>query len=133
MPLSREIMKIGSPVAIYSTPITRTLKNRDLPDGKTSMMPGGLEERAFPADFPIQPTGGEFVMGVFKDDRDRLAVFVANHNTYAEQDVTLKLSRPLKAGMFSRTEGKWQPMTVENNTVRLNLAQAGGELLRFEK
>jgi len=133
MPLSRELAGLGNPVAVHTTPITKTLKDRALPDGKTSMLPGGLEKHAFGKDFWIQPVGGEFVMGVFKDARNRDAVFVANHNTYAEQAVKLKLAKPLKVHMFSRKQRKWQPLDVADNTITFKLPPAGGELLRFEK
>ena len=132
MPLRTEIMKIGAPTAVYSTPIAKTLKDRALPDGKASMMPPGLENSAFPADFRIQPAGGEFVMGVFRAGPKRDAIFVANHNAYAEQAVTLTLRQPAKVSVFGRKEGTWRPVTVAGNTVTFPLAPAGGELLRLE-
>jgi len=132
MPLSQEIMKIGNPTAVYSTPITRDPNNRDLPEAKEKkIMPPGLENSAFPADFWIKPLSGEFVMGVFKDDKGRDAIFVANHNAYAEQNVKLKLAKSVKVSMFSRKEGKWQPVAAAGGIVSLKLDQAGGELLRF--
>ena len=133
MPLAVEIPRLGNPLAIYSTPITRTLKDRDLPDGKQEMMPPGLEGHAFPADFWIRPESGEFVMGLFKDAGGRDAVFIANHNTYAGQDVALAFSVPVKASAFSRQMGRWQPLTVRKNSLGLPLGPAGGELLRLEK
>jgi hypothetical protein len=97
------------------------------------MMPPGLEKNAFPADFRLRPAGGELVMGVFKDDRQRDAIFLANHNTYAAQAVVLELARPVKASLFDRKSARWRPLAVADNTIRLQLAEAGGELLRFEK
>ena len=133
MPLSREIARIGNPVAIYSTPITKTNKDRALPDGKTTMMPPGLEKNAFPKDFWIQPARGEFLLGLFRDAQKREALFVANHNTYAEQTVTLKLGRPAKVSLFDREEGTWRPLSVTDGTVTFKLEPAGGELMRVEK
>jgi len=133
MPLSKEIMRIGNPVAVYSTPITKTLKDRALPEGESSMMPPGLERHPFPKGSWIRPTRGELVMGAFKDERNRRAIFVANHNAYAEQTVMLKFSRPVRARIFNRKEGKWQSVAVANNTVTFKLDAAGGELLRLEK
>jgi len=133
MPLRGQLVGLGNPVAVYTTPITKTLKDRALPDGKTSMLPGGLEKHAFAKDFWIQPAGGQFIMGVFKDGQKRDAVFVANHNAYAGQTVRLKLARAVKVHMFSRKEGKWQPVDVADNTITFQLTPAGGELLRFEK
>ena len=133
MPLRREIMRIGNPAAVYSTPVTKTANDRPLPDGKAGEMPPGLEKSGFPADFRLQPGGGEFVLGVFRDDRKRDAVFVANHNAYAAQDVVLKLARPARVSLFDRKRGEWQALPVEDNAIRFKLAPAGGELLRFER
>lgn len=133
MPLSKEIAALGNPVAIYSTPITKTNKDRALPDGKASMMPPGLERNAFPEDFWLQPARGELVMGVFRDDQGRDAVFLANHNCYAEQAVTLKLTKPLKVGLFDRGAREWRALPVANNTLSFTLGPAAGELLRFKK
>ena len=104
-----------------------------LPDGKTTMMPPGLEKNAFPKDFWIQPARGEFLLGLFRDAQKREALFVANHNTYAEQTVTLKLGRPAKVSLFDREEGTWRPLSVTDGTVTFKLEPAGGELLRVEK
>ena len=60
VPLRGELMKIGLPSALYSTKITKTNENKPLPDGKTEMMPPGLENHGFPQDFWIQPQSGEF-------------------------------------------------------------------------
>ncbi len=61
------------------------------------------------------------------------AVFIANHNTYAAQDVTLTFSHRIKATAFNRKTGRWQPLTVRRNAIRFPLAPAAGELLRLEK
>src|SRR5207249_3359924 len=63
-PLSEELMKLGHPLALYSTPITKTMNDVRIKDGK-NVFPPGLEGRAFPKDFWAQPTAGEFVLGVF--------------------------------------------------------------------
>ncbi len=131
MPLSKEIAKIGLPTAIYSTPITKTENDRPLPDGKKEMMPPGMDGKSIPKDFWLQPAGGEFLLGVFKDDQKRDAVFLANHNAYQEQSVVLKVRKPTKANLFNRSEGKWQPLEVKDGAVQLKLSPGGGELLRF--
>jgi hypothetical protein len=131
MPLSRELAKVGMPSAIYSTPITKTENNRELPDGKKEMMPPGLDRNGIPKDFWVQPAGGEFLLGVFKDDQKRDAVFVANHNAYEKQSVVLKLSKPVKVSLFARSAGKWQVKELKEGAVRFELAPGGGELLRF--
>ena len=130
MPLAREIMKIGNPVAVYSTPTTKDMGNADLPADQVGKVPGGLAP--FPADFWVQPAGGEFVMGVFKDDGKRDAIFVANHNSLAPQDVRLKFAKPVKVSLFSRKEAKWTAVPAGGNTVSFKLEGGGGELLRVE-
>ena len=132
IPLAAEIMKIGNPSAIYSTPITKDMNNNPVGEGK-DVMPAGLENNKFPADFWIQPAGGEFVMGVFKDDDGRDAIFVANNNAYAEQDVKLKLAKPAKCSIFDRKEGKFRPLEVKDGAIAFKLSPGGGELIRFEK
>src|SRR5262249_32517763 len=86
-PLCKELPPLGNPTAIYTTTITRTSNNDPLPDGRIASLPPGLEKNAFPKDFWLQPIGGEFLLGAFQDERKRDAVFVANHNAYAEQKV----------------------------------------------
>lgn len=132
MPLSREILRIGNPAAVYSTPITKTNKDRALPDGKPSRMPPGLDGHAVPKDFPIQPVRGEFVMSVFKG-KTATALFVANHNCYAEQAVTLELAQPLRVHLFDRGKGEWRPLQVTGQSITFRLDPAGGELLRLDR
>ncbi len=132
MPLSEKIGMLGNPVAIYSTPITKTANNDALPDGKASMMPQGLERNAFPKEFWLQPAGGEFVMGVFKAQGGGDALFLANHNAYAEQSVTLRLAKAAKLSLFNRVEGRWQPLPIANSAATVPLGPAGGELVRVD-
>jgi serine/threonine protein kinase len=135
VPLRTEIMKIGNPIAIYSTEITRTANNEALPDGKKSMMPPGLEQNSFPSYFWVEPTSGEFVCGVFKDRSDEASpdrLVIANHNAFLPQDVVLTLTTPHKVWIFSRTSAKWEPLKVQDGTVGFRLAAGGGELLKFE-
>jgi hypothetical protein len=134
-PLRTEIMKIGNPIAIFSTEITRTANSEPLPDGKTTMMPPGLERNAFPSDFWVEPVSGEFVCGVFRDRSDEASpdrLVIANHNAFLQQDVVLALPIPRKVWIFSRTTAKWEPLNVKDGTVAFKLAQGGGELLKFE-
>lgn len=130
MPLAAEVMKIGNPVAIYSTPATKDMGNAALPPDQAGKVPGGLA--AFPADLWVQPAGGEFVMGVFKDNDNRDAFFVANHNALAPQDVKLKFAKAVKVSMFNRKDAKWTSMPVDNNTVSFKLEGGVGELLHLE-
>jgi hypothetical protein len=133
LPLAKEIAKIGNPIAIHSTPMTRTVNNQELPDGKKELMPPGLEGHAFPADFWARPVSGEFLAGVFKYGADQDALFLANHNAYAGQEVRLKLAGERKAELFNRREGKWQALKVKDGILDVSLPPAGGELLRFSR
>lgn len=105
--------------------MTRTLndKPRDQPG-----MPPGLENNAFPVDAWLQPVSGEFVLGLFAG-----AVFVANHNAYAEQGVQLKLKRLTTVRLFDRQTEKWRELPIKDGVVAFKLAGGGGELLRFER
>ena len=81
-PMRDEIAKVGLPMAIYSTPWTKDMNNKPVAaqEGRKSMPPG-LENHGFPADFWLQPIGGEFVLGVSKyDGTDQDVVFITNHN-----------------------------------------------------
>ncbi len=132
MPLRAEIPKLGNPRAIYSTRITRTPKNR--PTGHDEpIMPKGLEKHAFPERFWIQPRSGEFLMGVFKYEGKRDAVFVANHNAYAEQDVALELRKDMKSvRLFDRKTGQWRALPVEDGGINFKLDWGGGELILLD-
>ena len=74
---------------------------------------------------------GEVVVGIFKDDEKRHAVFLANQNAYTEQKVTLTLSAPRQVSLFNRHAEKWKPLELKPGTVTFPLTPAGGELLRF--
>ena len=93
-------------------------------------MPPGLENSAFPKDFALQPDGGEFVMGVFKAEGGMDAFFLANHNAYAEQSVTLKLRKAAKLSHFDGPTGRCQPLPAANHAVAPKLVPASGALLR---
>lgn len=129
LPLAKEMPTLGLPSAIYSTPITRTMNND--PVDKKDMMPAGLENHRFPKDFWAQPVEGEFVLGVYSDAEKRDAIFLANHNAYAESKVALKVDRPA-AQWFNRQTTAWQPLEVRDGVVRLTLEPGGGELVRFK-
>jgi hypothetical protein len=131
MPLAKEIAIVGNPVAVYATPITKTMNNDPLPGDKKETMPPGMDKSGFPADFWLQPAGGEFVIGAFKDNEKRDVVFVANNNAYAEQKVSFKLAKTRKASLFDRKTSKWVPLEVQNGAISFTLDAGGGEMLRF--
>lgn len=133
-PMRTEIAKIGLPTAIYSTAVTTDPNHRPIETaaGKRAMPPG-LENNGFPADFWIQPAGGEFVMGVSKyDNSSREVVFIANHDAYAEQNVALKLTRPAKASPFRREMARYEPLEVKEGRIAFKLDAAGGAIVLFE-
>ncbi len=131
IPLKSEIAKLGNPTAIYSTPITRTVKHRPVPGGE--MMPPGLAKHAFPGEFWIQPESGEFVMGVFRYANGQGAVFVANHNACVGQDVALRFRRGVQVSIFDRQKVGWRLLDMEDGTVAFTLTAGGGELLRLKR
>ncbi|MBI3821899.1 MAG: hypothetical protein HY289_04370 [Planctomycetes bacterium] len=131
-PLAKELTKLSHPTAIYTTTIRTTLNNERIKDGPT--MPPGLTGHAFPKDFWLQPMAGEFLLGVFQDDAKRDAIFVANHNAYLEQQVTLRMTKDVgKVRVFNRTGRQWELLDSTNGQFNVQLAPGAGELLRFEK
>lgn len=133
-PLRAEIAKLGLPTAIYSTAWTHDWNNRPVQAaGGATAMPPGLDEQRFPADFWLQPAAGEFVMGVSAyDGTSHEAVFIANHNAYAGQEVTLTLRRAVRPLIFDRRSGKYAAVAVRSGSFSLALDPAGGALVRFE-
>lgn len=131
-PLWAEIPKLGLPIAIYSTSITKDFNNREVPDeaGKHKMPPG-LETHEIPKDFWLQPVSGEFAMGVFRYDGQSDAVYLANHNAYAEQDVKLKVVKPTHPRIFNHQSGKYEEVPVVDGTIGFKLEKAGGRLVLF--
>lgn len=127
-PMRFEIAKIGLPTAIYSTAWTRDWNDDVVPSDV--LMPPGLERNAVPAECWIQPVSGEFIMSLAKyDGTDRDVVFLANHNAYAEQAVTLKLTRPVKLTVFNRSRRTYEVAPLKNGTVSFKLEAAGGAIL----
>jgi hypothetical protein len=133
-PMRAEIAKIGLPKAIYSTPWTTDWNHKPVPqtDGKI-VMPPGLEKNAFPKDCPIQPGGGEFVLGLSKyDSGDKDVAFIANHDAYGEQNVKLKLTNASKPHIFNRKTGKYDPLPISDGSVSFKLEPAGAAIILFK-
>lgn len=126
LPLARELAKLTGPTTICSTPITKTANNTNTQE----TMPPGLEKRGFPMDFPVQPAGGEFIVGRFRGAKGRDVYYIANTNAYAGQDVSLRLNGPRSLQRFDRRAGRWQPLEVRDGAARFALIPGGGELLR---
>lgn len=134
-PMREEIAKIGLPTAIYSTSWTMDYNNRPVvqpADGKQPM-PTGLENNAFPADFWIQPVSGEFVMGLSKyNGAEKDVVYIANHNAYSEQNVTLKIIRATKPMLFDRASRTYKAPTMKDGKISFKLESGGGAIVLFE-
>jgi len=130
-PLAPEIMKLGNPTAVYSTPTTRTLNDRPKADPAPAVPPP-LE--AIPQGHWLRVTSGQAVLGLFQDEQRRDAVFAANHNAYAPQEMALELAAAVRSvEQFDRKTRKWKALEVSKKSVRFRLEPAGGELLRVEK
>lgn len=134
-PMRGEIARIGLPTAIYSTPWTRDWNNEVVPamGDQVKSMPPGLEGNAVPGDCWLQPVSGEFLMSLAKyDGTERDVVFLANHNAYAEQVVTLKVTRAAKAKVFNRSRRAYENAPLKNGTFSFRLEPAGGAIVLFE-
>lgn len=129
-PLGPEIMKLGNPVAIYSTPITMTAKNR--PTGAEAAVPE--EFKKIPADFGTQVLAGEAVIGVYKDPKGREALLLANHNSYEPQKVELQFESEVSgAAHFDRAEKTWKVLPLSGAKVSFEIPPAAVELLLLKR
>jgi len=134
-PMREEIARLGLPYAIYSTPWTKDYNNEDVaPPAEGQAMPPGLEKNAFPADFWLQPQGGEFVMGVSKFDyTGKDVAFITNHNAYAGQDVRIRLSRSnLKPRLFNRSTARYEDLKLADGTFGFKIEPGSGAIVLFE-
>jgi len=130
-PLGPELMKLGNPLAVYSTETTKTLKDREKAETDPPIPP---PLQGVPADHWFRVDSGEVVIGTFKDDQGRDAVFLANHNAYAPQSVVLRLEGPVESvSLFDRKSDRWEMLEVVAGRVRFHLEPAGGELLRVTR
>ncbi len=125
-----ELGKIGRPGAVYSTTTVKTQENKDKPLDVPHRLP------AFPEDFWMQVEAGEAVIGFFEYHDGTDALYVANHNAFAPQKMTIKLAGPTvkKASVeiFDRERGEWRKLKPSGGTVTFDLRAAGGELLRVK-
>ncbi len=128
-PLDPQLMEIGNPTAVYSTPITKTAKDRPL-DGGEPAVPAEFE--TLPGDAWLQVDAGEVVVGLFHDDQSRDVVYLANHNAYQPQAVTLRVRGPLAAAsLFDRSTAQWRDLPSSGAAINVVIPPAAGELLRF--
>lgn len=124
-----ELGKIGRPGAVYSTPTTKTHDNKD----KNRDVPWRL--KPFPEDFWFRVAQGEAVAGFFAYPTGEDAVFVANHNAYAPQRMTVEIAESARGErtaveLFDRSAGQWKRLDLKDGRCSFDLREAGGELLR---
>ncbi len=129
-PLGPEVMELGNATAIYSTPITRTAKNR--PTEADPAVPP--EFKGIPGDFNVQVQSGEVVMGVYRDAEGRQALLLANHNAYEPQKMELLFKdKVADVARFDREGRQWKNSRPENGKVAFEIPPAAVELLLVKR
>jgi hypothetical protein len=124
-----ELMAIGNPTAVYSTPVTRTAKDR--PTETDPAVPGGLA--AVPDDHWFRITRGEVLLGLFKDREGRDVVALASHNAYQPQEVTIEFTSRVKVSLFDRRKRKWSRPKSVPDKVSFRVEEYATELVRIER
>jgi len=125
-----EVMAIGNPTAVYSTPVTKTAKDEAV-DGAPAV-PGGLA--AIPADHPFRIAHGEVLLGVFKDPKGREVIALASHNAYQPQDVRIEFKESPKAvSFFNRATRKWTSLRLTAGAASFQVEEYATELVRIER
>ena len=124
--LRRELMKIGLPEPVYGTTITRDMTNEPV---EPAPMPGVTP---IPEDFWLQLLSGEVVLGLFKHEDGKDALYVANYNAMAPQTVKIKLTGRASALAFDVQEGDYKPLALADGVVEFPLEAGGGLLLKVD-
>ena len=132
-PLGPELMKLGNPDGVYSTPVTRNENNNPLP---APALPEGLPP--LPDGFWIKAVSGEVLIGEYRQSAKAggaPVLLVANHNAYVEQPrVALKPGQAFrKISRFDRRTGAWAEVSASGGVVAFAVPPAGLEMLKFEK
>lgn len=126
-PLGPELIKLGQPTAIYSTPITKTAKNR--PTVEAAAVPG--EFQPIPAEAPLQVAAGEAVVGRFAAGEDAEVYALANHNAYEAQAMKVSVGKGVQTILhFDRSKAKWIPHPNKGSAVSFSIPPAGVELIK---
>lgn len=127
-PLYSELGKIGRPSAVYSTTTKMTHDNKPRDRGKDKDdVPWRLT--AFPKDFWLQMDGGEALAGFFRYPTGEDAVFIANHNAYAKQEISFSV-KAKSVELFDRSTSQWRALHAKDGKYGFELRPAGGELVR---
>ncbi|MBA4189647.1 MAG: hypothetical protein C0467_16810 [Planctomycetaceae bacterium] len=123
-----ELMKIGVPTAVYSTPITKTAKNDPTP----AAVPGGLKE--VPKDHWFRFIAGKVLVGEFTDPEKRNVLVFANHNPYESQEVKIEFgTEPKIIEFFDRVAKKWVALKIAAKTATVPVEDHGVELIRVTR
>ncbi|MCC6418504.1 MAG: hypothetical protein IT429_09710 [Gemmataceae bacterium] len=130
-----QLGKFGRPSRVFSTPTTKTHDNKPRSEKEITAnkgVPWSLPR--FPDDFWLKIHQGEVLAGFFEYPSGEDAVFVANHNAFARQDVEFsvrgKLAPKGRIELFNRQTGQWQALEPVNGCHVFELRPGGGELLR---
>lgn len=131
-----ELGKIGRPVAkggkvqVYSTPTTKTPGNRNKALGLPRFV------TPFPKDHWLQVKRGEVLVGFYKYPNGDDAIYIANHNAFAQQPVLLDITKKLKESdeklilaRFNRKTGAWDRIELKDGHADVNIAPGDGALL----
>ena len=130
-PLGPEVLRLGNPTAVYSTPVTRTEKDDLLEGDKPTPHP---ELTAIPADFWLQIDAGESLFGVYQDEANRDVLIFANHNAYQPQAMQLRFATPVKrVEKFDRLATKWVELSLTDGHATFDLPPAAAELVRVKR
>jgi hypothetical protein len=126
--IREQLMSLGNPIAVYSTPITTTAKGR--PTGTAPAVPAGLA--AIPAGHWFRVKASEVLFGHFRDQAGRDVFVFAGHNAYQAQRVTLDFPHPVKAlHVFDRPHRTWRSLAATAGTVSFTVEAGAAELIRI--
>ena len=128
--IGTELIKIGVPRMVYSTPVTRTAKDRQTVKPEP-FVPG--EFKPIPENHKFKVLAGEVVVGEFKDKDGDVALFLANHNAYKSQQVAVKIVDAKKVQICNRSNGKYLDLEIADEVVTFTIEPAGGELIKFTR
>lgn len=130
-PLGPELMKLGNPLAVYSTTVTRTAKDDPIETDEPHIPP---ELKPAPDDLWFEVRSGEAVYGLFQDADERDAILFANHNAYQPQAMQVKFGSAAKSvERLNRTSGKWVSLKTSDVGVLFEIPPAAAELIRVQR
>jgi hypothetical protein len=123
-PEMRGLNRIGT----WSTEVTINANN-DPRDPEAPPIPPGLD--AIPEDLWVQVEAGEVILAHFQDEAFVDHVYLANHTSYAAQQITLTLEveSPV-VEMFNRGSRVWTEIPLVDGRLNFELGAGYGELFR---